>query len=124
MEVQILQTLGLSPDDRRSVFAACEHVAVSFFNNVLYNFKVSGTNEAMFPTPKRHSEVNRVKLDGEVYNAQLWNIVHMLWISAVTTWYNYAGSTTTINVKEVMAERSSAILGVKSRAFMMKEWRA
>jgi hypothetical protein len=45
MEVQILQTLGLSPHDRWSVSAACAHVAVSFFSNVLYNFKVNGKTE-------------------------------------------------------------------------------
>jgi hypothetical protein len=124
MEVQILQTLGLSPHDRRSVSAACAHVAVSFFSNVQYNFKVSGKNEATFPTLKPKSEFNRVKLDGVVYNAQSSHICQMLWVSAVATRYNYAGSATTINVKEMMAERSSAILGIKFGALMMKEWRA
>jgi hypothetical protein len=125
IEVQILQTLGLSPYDRRSISAACAHVAVAFFSNILYNFKIDGKNEAVFPMLNCSIEFNRVELDGVVYTAKPSNICQMLWASAVSTRYYYAGSATTINVKEMLTEHSSYTnLGINSGAQAMMEWRA
>ena len=50
MEVLLLQTPDSSRADRRSVSAACGHVAVSYFSNVVSNFQVPGQNLATLST--------------------------------------------------------------------------
>jgi hypothetical protein len=124
MEETILKTPDLSLQNRRSVSAACAHVAASFFFNVSENFAIGseGKNLEVDEKVKLGGDGN-VKFDGVFYTATKHMISVTLWHSAVATRYHYVGSSSTMRVKDTLTKRSSHLESTHKIANAMQDWR-